>query len=64
MNTILIGLGVVGLLVFIAIQFGKSKAKAAQATKSAKVSKKMTQAVVDAPKNKASLMKKLKKRGL
>ena len=63
-NTILIGLGVVGILVFIAIQFGKSKEKGKQATKSAKVSKRMTQAVVDSPKNKASLMRKIKKKGL
>ena len=64
MDVILIGLGVVGILVFIAVQLGKSKAKGKQSEKSAKVSKRMTQAVVDSPKNKASLMRKIKKKGL
>jgi ribosomal protein S19E (S16A) len=63
-ETLLILAGVGTVLVFMAIQFGKSKERGKQSEKTAKVSKKMTKAVVNAPKTKDGLVKKIKKTGL
>lgn len=55
---------ITGTLVFIAIQWGKSKEKAKAAKIAAKISRQMTKAVVNAPKTKEELLEKLRKSGL
>lgn len=61
MNTVLIGLGLVGLLAVIAYFWGRSGAQKKTAQKAAKTGRRMAKAAANAPKTKSELKRRLKK---